>query len=54
MLTGEIQSRGMVLPFTSDIYRPMLSRLRKEGIVAREEVRPNNNVTKLETETVRY
>lgn len=29
---GEIQQRGNVLPFTPDIYRPLLSRLRAEGL----------------------
>ncbi|XP_043271750.1 alpha-aminoadipic semialdehyde synthase, mitochondrial isoform X2 [Venturia canescens] len=32
ILDGEIQQRGMVLPFTPDIYRPMLNRLRLEGL----------------------
>ncbi|XP_034232619.1 alpha-aminoadipic semialdehyde synthase, mitochondrial isoform X2 [Thrips palmi] len=32
VLDGEIQKHGMVLPFTRDIYRPMLSRLKSEGI----------------------
>ncbi|XP_058796549.1 alpha-aminoadipic semialdehyde synthase, mitochondrial isoform X2 [Phymastichus coffea] len=32
LLDGEIQQRGNVLPFTADIYRPMLSRLRAEGL----------------------
>lgn len=34
ILDGEIQDRGVVLPFTSDIYLPMLSRLRGEGLHA--------------------
>ncbi|VVC45324.1 Saccharopine dehydrogenase, NADP binding domain,NAD(P)-binding domain,Saccharopine dehydrogenase, C- [Cinara cedri] len=34
VLQGEIQAKGMVLPFTPDIYRPMLTRLRLEGISA--------------------
>lgn len=34
ILDGEIQQRGVVLPFTSDIYRPMLARLENEGLVA--------------------
>lgn len=29
---GEIQQRGMVLPFTPDIYRPILHRLKAEGV----------------------
>ncbi|XP_057330620.1 alpha-aminoadipic semialdehyde synthase, mitochondrial [Microplitis mediator] len=32
ILDGEIQQRGVILPFTPDIYRPILSRLRSEGI----------------------
>ncbi|XP_055612755.1 alpha-aminoadipic semialdehyde synthase, mitochondrial isoform X1 [Uranotaenia lowii] len=34
ILDGEIQQRGVVLPFSSDIYRPMLARLENEGLVA--------------------
>lgn len=36
ILDGEIQQRGVVLPFAQDIYRPMLSRLRQEGIISTE------------------
>lgn len=36
ILDGEIQQRGAVLPFTSDIFRPMLQRLRAEGLEATE------------------
>ncbi|CAK9832920.1 Alpha-aminoadipic semialdehyde synthase, mitochondrial [Anthophora retusa] len=32
ILDGEIQQRGVILPFTPDIYRPMLNRLKTEGI----------------------
>ncbi|XP_018369650.1 PREDICTED: alpha-aminoadipic semialdehyde synthase, mitochondrial [Trachymyrmex cornetzi] len=32
ILDGEIQQRGMMLPFTPDIYRPILNRLRTEGV----------------------
>lgn len=32
ILDGEIQQRGVILPFTPDIYRPILNRLRLEGI----------------------
>nr|XP_018915119.1 PREDICTED: alpha-aminoadipic semialdehyde synthase, mitochondrial [Bemisia tabaci] len=39
VLSGEIQAAGMVLPLSPDIYRPLLSRLRKEGIVATENIR---------------
>jgi len=37
VLDGEIQGKGMVLPFTRDIYRPMLNRLADEGITATEK-----------------
>lgn len=37
VLDGEIQRQGMVLPFTQDIYRPILQRLRVEGITATEK-----------------
>ncbi|KAL5278904.1 AASS family protein [Megaselia abdita] len=36
ILDGEIQKRGVCLPFTQDIYRPLLSRLRAEGLTATE------------------
>lgn len=32
VLDGEIQKKGMVLPFAPEIYRPMLKRIRAEGI----------------------
>ncbi|XP_034939038.1 alpha-aminoadipic semialdehyde synthase, mitochondrial [Chelonus insularis] len=32
ILDGEIQQKGVILPFTPDIYRPILSRLKSEGI----------------------
>ncbi|XP_011313787.1 alpha-aminoadipic semialdehyde synthase, mitochondrial isoform X2 [Fopius arisanus] len=32
ILDGEIQQRGVILPFTPDIYRPILNRLKSEGI----------------------
>ncbi len=32
VLDGEIQKKGMVLPFAPEMYRPMLKRLRDEGI----------------------
>lgn len=31
ILDGEIQMRGVILPFKPDIFEPMLSRLRAEG-----------------------
>uniref|UniRef100_A0A8D8RP93 Alpha-aminoadipic semialdehyde synthase, mitochondrial n=2 Tax=Cacopsylla melanoneura TaxID=428564 RepID=A0A8D8RP93_9HEMI len=37
ILEGEIQTRGTVLPLTPDVYRPLLLRLKEEGIVAREQ-----------------
>ena len=37
VLDEEIQRKGMVLPFTQDIYKPILSRLRQEGISATEK-----------------
>lgn len=37
VLDGEIQRKGMILPFIQDIYRPMLKRLKAEGIVAEEK-----------------
>lgn len=37
VLDGEIQRSGMVLPFTQDIYKPMLTRLKSEGITASEK-----------------
>ncbi|BES97472.1 alpha-aminoadipic semialdehyde synthase [Nesidiocoris tenuis] len=38
VMTGEIQQKGMVLPFSPDLYRPILARLRNEGIQAKESV----------------
>lgn len=34
--SGEIQERGVVLPFAPEIYRPILSRLRNEGLNSTE------------------
>lgn len=36
VLDGEIQERGVVLPFSPLVYRSLLSRLRADGIVAKE------------------
>ena len=36
VLDGEIQDKGLVYPFKADIYRPMLNRLKLEGIQAVE------------------
>lgn len=33
---GEIQERGAILPFATEIYRPILSRLRAEGLNSSE------------------
>ncbi|XP_045609079.1 alpha-aminoadipic semialdehyde synthase, mitochondrial isoform X1 [Procambarus clarkii] len=37
VLDGEIQGNGMVLPFTRDIYKPLITRLQNEGITATEK-----------------
>lgn len=34
ILDDEIQQRGVILPFTPDIFMPMLSRLRAEGLTS--------------------
>lgn len=39
ILEGEIQDRGVVLPFSPDVYRTMLQRLRQEGLTATETIR---------------
>lgn len=39
VLDGEIQQRGVILPFAADIYLPMLSRLRAEGLHSTETSR---------------
>lgn len=36
ILDGEIQEKGVILPFAAEIYRPILSRLRNEGLHATE------------------
>lgn len=36
ILDGEIQERGSILPFAPEIYRPMLQRLRSEGLHSTE------------------
>ncbi|KAL1117383.1 hypothetical protein AAG570_004709, partial [Ranatra chinensis] len=38
ILDGEIQEKGMVLPFLPSIYRPILARLKAEGIQAKDTV----------------
>ena len=37
VLDKEIQKKGMVYPFSKDIYKPMLMRLDSEGIRAKEK-----------------
>lgn len=37
VLDGEIQGHGMILPFARGIYKPLISRLSKEGIQATEK-----------------
>ncbi|XP_076468857.1 alpha-aminoadipic semialdehyde synthase, mitochondrial-like isoform X2 [Babylonia areolata] len=39
VLDGEIQRKGVVVPFSLDIYQPMLSRLAQEGIKATEKIK---------------
>ncbi|XP_052677314.1 alpha-aminoadipic semialdehyde synthase, mitochondrial-like [Crassostrea angulata] len=39
VLDGEIQRRGVLAPLTMDIYQPILSRLRSEGLLAEEEIK---------------
>ena len=36
VLDGEIQEKGIVLPLSRDIYKPILSRLEGLGLVAKE------------------
>ncbi|KAK3102273.1 hypothetical protein FSP39_010099 [Pinctada imbricata] len=38
ILDGEIQRKGIVVPLTKDIYRPILMRLRQEGIKSDEKI----------------
>lgn len=40
ILDGEIQERGVVLPFAQDVYMPLLSRVRAEGLVSNHTSRP--------------
>ncbi|KAJ9586025.1 hypothetical protein L9F63_020322 [Diploptera punctata] len=37
VLDGEIQQKGCILPFSPDIYRPILSRLKAEGLKPKEQ-----------------
>ncbi|XP_064633464.1 alpha-aminoadipic semialdehyde synthase, mitochondrial-like isoform X3 [Lineus longissimus] len=38
LLEGEIQEKGVLMPKDVTIYRPVLQRLRKEGIIATEDI----------------
>lgn len=38
ILEGEIQTKGCLVPMSSDIYRPILRRLKQEGIEARSHI----------------
>ncbi len=42
LFVGEIQGKGMQMPFTRDIYRPMLRRLKQENLVSRETSNEKN------------
>lgn len=42
VLDGEIQERGVVLPFSPVVYKSLLSRLRSDGITAKETTIPLN------------
>ncbi|XP_048480550.1 alpha-aminoadipic semialdehyde synthase, mitochondrial isoform X2 [Plutella xylostella] len=42
VLDGEIQDRGVLLPFAPVVYRSLLSRLRADGINAKETTTPLN------------
>lgn len=42
IVSGEMQERGVVLPFSPVVYKSLLSRLRAEGIMARETSKPLN------------
>ncbi|XP_065312549.1 alpha-aminoadipic semialdehyde synthase, mitochondrial-like isoform X2 [Gordionus sp. m RMFG-2023] len=39
ILEGEIQGKGLILPLTREIYKPILDRLMKEGIAAKTETK---------------
>lgn len=39
VLDGEIQERGVILPFAPDVFMPMLSRLRAEGFTSTQSSR---------------
>lgn len=42
ILDGEIQERGVILPFASDVFMTMLSRLRAEGFTSSHTSRKIN------------
>lgn len=52
VLDGEIQSHGMLLPFSKEVYQPILKRLQKEKIVAREHI--TEGAAAFDRENVRY
>lgn len=37
-LTGIIQRKGVIFPFTADIYGPILENLKKEGLIFKEKI----------------
>lgn len=39
ILDGEIQERGVILPFAPDVFMPILSRLRAEGFTSNQSSR---------------
>jgi alpha-aminoadipic semialdehyde synthase len=54
VLDGEIQAKGMILPFAQDIYRPIVKRLEAEGLIARESSTVTRVAPVPEEEAVRY
>jgi len=50
--SGEIQGHGMLLPFSKEVYLPILKRLQKEKIEAREHI--TDGATAFDSENVRY
>lgn len=54
VLEGEIQEKGMVLPLTQDIYRPIIKRLEAEQLTAREYSTVHKAAPSRAEEAVRY
>jgi len=52
--TGEIQGKGMVLPLAQDTYRPIVKRLKAEGLIARESSTMIKLAPEKQDEAVRY